>query len=64
MMCIVCSFRKTKGKDGIGLQRIIAYCGSRYLAFSLQAPCVESAEEKEKELAYYSHFRKHMKKIP
>jgi hypothetical protein len=38
MICIVCNFRKTNGRNGIGLQRIIAYCGSRYLGCSCRLP--------------------------
>jgi hypothetical protein len=54
------------GKDGIGLQRIIAYCGSRYLGCSCRLPLLRALRRKIKStlLSYYSHFRKNEQKFP
>jgi hypothetical protein len=66
MICIVSTFRKTNGKDGIGLQRIFAYCGSRYLGCTCRLPLWRALRRKRKNtlLPYYLHFRKHVKKNP
>jgi hypothetical protein len=52
MICNVCTFRKTNGKDGTLLQLIIAYCGRRVFGVQLQAAFVEAREGERT----YSHF--------
>jgi hypothetical protein len=47
MICIVSTFRKTKGNDGTVLQRIIVYCGSRYLVAAADCLCRERLGERE-----------------
>jgi hypothetical protein len=44
MICIV---SKTNGKDGTGLQLIIAYCGNRYLGCSCRLPLWKQEKKNE-----------------
>jgi hypothetical protein len=52
MYCL--QFPQNERKNWIGLQHIIAYCGSRYLGFSLQAAFVERLGERE--ITLYFHI--------
>jgi hypothetical protein len=50
-----------------GLQRIIVFCGSRYLGAAADClPLWRALRRKRKNtlLPYYSHFRKHEEKFP